>query len=81
MNTGIPTIAPFWADIDTRGVGNVWYRNTSNDDDALKVKNIVAEAFPQSLDFTASNVIVATWDQVGYYDANDDKVCTITKLL
>ena len=80
MDTGVPITAPFWADVDTTAIGNVWYRVTSNSDNVQKVKDIVTEAFPQSSDFTASNVIVATWDQVGYYDANDDKVCTITKL-
>ena len=26
-----PLIAPFWADVDTRGTGMVWYRNASEE--------------------------------------------------
>ena len=31
-------------------------------------------AFPLQIPFTATDLIIATWDEVGYFDGNMDKV-------
>ena len=36
-----PLIAPFWADVDTRGTGEVWYRNTTNETFKDSVKELI----------------------------------------
>jgi T1SS-143 domain-containing protein len=59
-----PMIAPFFADVDTRGAtGNVSAGGTSTG------ANRVYWDFD-----TTNHVITITWDDVGYYGAHDDKV-------
>ena len=75
LDAGVPIIAPYWADVDTRGTGNVWYRLTTDPEIILRVRNEIAVAFPQlSTSFIAQEVVVATWDRVGYFDTRTDKV-------
>ena len=75
LSGGVPIVAPFWADVDTRGTGNIWVRESSTDTAAVeKVKAIVANAFIDLPEFTASEVIIQTWDHVGYYNNKTDKV-------
>ena len=73
---GFPTngtlIAPFWADADTRGIGRVYYRSTTNQALLEKMTQDINETvggmfFPEYL-------FVSTWHQVGYYDRKIDKV-------
>lgn len=64
---GYPMIAPFWADVDTRGGngvdGAVWYREWS------------------TAAGDAVNRIVLVWDNVGYYSAQTDKLNTFQLIL
>jgi hypothetical protein len=62
--SGNPIIAPFWADVDTRG-GAV---NTNTGGNSTG-SNLVYE----SLD-TTNNVLTVTWDDVGYYGAHTNKL-------
>ena len=82
MNNSVPVIAPYWADVDTRGTGNVWYRLTTVPEIILRVRNEIAVAFPQlSTSFIAQEVVVATWDRVGYYERQTDKVIIIMLII
>ena len=67
-------IAPFWADVDTRGNGSVYYRETSSASIISTVASDMSNAFPSQLPFYATSVVIATWDRVGYYDRHTDKV-------
>jgi len=64
---GFPMVAPFWADVDTRGVtngaGTVWYRQWS-----LQGGQSV-------------NRLVVTWDHVGYFSGQTDKLNTFQVIL
>jgi hypothetical protein len=55
---GFPMIAPFWADVDTRGSlsGVVWFR-------------------------LEAHKLVVTWDHVGYYNIQTDKLNTFQLLI
>ena len=75
-------IAPFWGDVDTSGsdLGAVWYRQTNNTILLQRVKNEISKYLPlyHEVDlqpFDPTIVFVATWDQVGYYQRQGDKVC------
>ena len=82
LNNSVPVIAPYWADVDTRGTGNVWYRLTTVPEIILRVRNEIAVAFPQlSTSFIAQEVVVATWDRVGYYERQTDKVIIIMLII
>ena len=67
-------IAPYWADVDTRGTGSVYYRETSNASIISTVASHVSNAFPSQSPFYATSVVIATWYRVGYYDQHTDKV-------
>ena len=67
-------IAPYWADVDLRGTGNVFYRQTRDPTLLARVINEIRAAFPMSENVIVINLLIATWDAVGYYSRNTDKV-------
>ena len=70
-------IAPFYGDIDTRSKGIVWYSMTViNDTDLLK-KAADHVQLTKHNDFSPKYLLVATWDDVGYYRERSDKVGVI----
>ena len=71
-------IAPFWADVDTRdGLGTVFYRNVTDQDTLSEIKKIVSTS-KAGIRFTARFnpkwALIATWQEVGYYNMKGDKV-------
>ena len=69
-----PVIAPFYADIDTRGGGQVYWRASDQAEDLSRAANLVSRYYEASRDFVPGEVVVVTWDTVGYFDMNTDKV-------
>ncbi len=67
----------FGADVDTRGIGEVYYHLTTDSSVVHKANDIVNNAFQLESDFNADEVLVATWDHVGYYNRKTNKVRTI----
>jgi len=59
-------IAPYWADVDIRGTGNICYRQTTDPSLLIRASSEISKNFPS---------VVVTWDSVGYYLRNIDKVC------
>ena len=68
-----PVIAPFYADIDTRGVGQVYWRASTQQEDRDRAANLVGKYY-STADFQPREVVVVSWDQVGYFDMKTDKV-------
>ena len=73
-------IAPFWADVDTRGSGEVYYRETNNSNLLGNVTLEIQSAFVDFADFTPTSLFIATWVEVGYFDNNTDLVRTMFAL-
>ena len=69
-------IAPYWADVDTRGIGQVYYRQSTNASLLSRATSEIRAAFPTLQYVTIQNLLIATWSNVGYYDSKTDKVCT-----
>ena len=67
-------IAPYWADVDTRGTGNIYYRQTTDSSLLARATSEIRAAFPESRNVTIKNLLIATWYKVGYYYQNSDKV-------
>jgi len=69
-----PLIAPFWADVDTsqNGSGRVFYRETTDFDLLQRVSTEIQNGL--SISYTPSHLLIATWDAVGYFNKNTDKV-------
>ena len=79
-------IAPYLADADTTGVGEIYYRHiTDPTDPTLKAINndITDSNFFEfnTANFTAKIAIIATWYQVGYFHGHSDKVCIVCILI
>lgn len=68
-------IAPFWADVDTRGTGRISYRQTTNATLLQMASNLINRAFFTTT-FSATYIFIATWDHVGFFAVNTHKVCS-----
>lgn len=68
-------IAPYWADVDTRETGIVWFREV-NDSALLNTigSDIRTTIGDSILSFQPTSALIATWDGVGYYSAHSDLV-------
>ena len=73
LTTNQEIIAPFWADVDTRGTGQISYRSTTDASLRQKASNLINRAFFTTA-FSASYLFIATWDHVGYFALKTDKV-------
>lgn len=69
-----PLVVPYWSDVDTSGIGSVWYRLTSDPATLLEVRNKVRMYFPSDENFVPYEALVTTWEQVGYYNMRTDEV-------
>ena len=72
VNTAL--VAPFWADVDTREIGEVFYRQTNESSCITNVATIICEVFEDAVGFTPFTLFIATWNNVGYYNRNRDRV-------
>ena len=76
-------IAPYWADVDVRNGGHVWYRQTEDASLLQRATNEVARVFAVDFRFTpfsATWLLIVTWDRVAFYNAhsfNFENVSTI----
>ena len=67
-------IAPYWADVDFRASGDIYYRQTTDPSLLARATSEIRSALPSSQNVTITNLLIATWDRVGYYRGNTDKV-------
>ena len=68
-------VAPYWADVDLTGTGQVYYRQTKDPFLLCRATNEIQRVFTSSKNLTAINVLIVTWDAVGYFYNHTDKVC------
>ncbi|XP_066494914.1 alpha-tectorin-like, partial [Tiliqua scincoides] len=80
LTDGRAFVAPFWADVDNRITGEVYYRQTQ---ERQLLQRATADINAYFLDerFTATWVFVATWDQVAFYGSLSSKVNTFQAVL
>ena len=71
LPTSVPSEAPFWADVDTRCAGNVFYRQTTT---SAHVDKANSDIHRGGFNFSASLLAVVPWDRVGSHDCHADKV-------
>ncbi|XP_046389156.1 nidogen-like isoform X2 [Ischnura elegans] len=76
-----PVIAPFYSDVDTRGAGTIFYRETQDEALLSRATGLVREYFSSASSFEAKSVFIATWKGVGYYNKGADKVNTFQVVL
>ncbi|XP_050523369.1 nidogen isoform X2 [Daktulosphaira vitifoliae] len=71
-----PAMAAFYANIDLRGSGQVYYRESRDSRVLGQVNELVRRFYPRQSQFRAATAFIATWYQVGYYKKNADKTNT-----
>ena len=57
-------IAPYWADVDIRGTGNICYRQTTDPSLLIRASSEISKNFPSVV---VTYLLIVTWDSVGYY--------------
>ena len=70
-------VAPFWADVDTRGTGEIYFKETFNSTLLTKARNVIRRATHQAAGlsrFRPRWLLIATWYQVGYFSSHTDQV-------
>lgn len=69
-------IAPYWADADTRTGGYISYRETNETELLDRARMEIQSAFSNANQQTSNitHLFIATWDAVGYFELNRDKV-------
>ena len=82
LSESLQIIAPYWADVDTRGVGSVWYRETADVELLTRARDEIQVDFSINSDsFIPTYLFIATWDHVGYYNSHSDKVLLMSILV
>ena len=71
-NLSVPIIAPYWQDFDIYGTGEIYYRVMTDSLTTTRVAFEVLLTF--GVVFRPKVVLIATWDHVGYYLRQTDKV-------
>uniref|UniRef100_A0A3B5KZ68 NIDO domain-containing protein n=1 Tax=Xiphophorus couchianus TaxID=32473 RepID=A0A3B5KZ68_9TELE len=66
MNGTRDIIAPFWADLDNRDNGNIYYVQNTSGSLVQQVTQDINRYFP-GLNFQANWIFIATWHEVAYY--------------
>lgn len=64
----------FSADVDTTGIGQVFYRETTDPDLLQFTATIIDDVFPDLAPVSLTSLFIATWFYVGYFDNNVDRV-------
>ena len=67
-------IAPFWADVDTSGIGTIYYRTTTSQTLLDRMSMDISGPFVGQVTFSPRILFIATWIEVGYFSSNTDKV-------
>ena len=66
-------IAPYWADVDTRGTGEIFYRQSTDPSLLARASREIRRDF--SLIYNIKHLLIVTWNAVGYFRKHVDKVC------
>lgn len=69
-------IAPYWADVDTRGKGTVWFREVNDSTLLDRIGRDIHASVDNLFDFQPTLALIVTWDSVGYYSSHYDLVST-----
>nr|XP_056702372.1 sushi, nidogen and EGF-like domain-containing protein 1 [Euleptes europaea] len=80
LTDGRAFVAPFWADVDNRITGDVYYRQSQEEQLLQRVTADINVYFPRET-FAATWVFVATWDRVAFYGSLSSKVNTFQAVL
>ena len=69
-----PIIAILYSDVDCRGSGSIWFRTENSQELLQKAKYAIEASFENAMNFHPTELFIATWDQVGYFEEKTNKV-------
>ena len=67
-------IAPYWADVDTKGTGQIFYRQSTDPSLLARASREIKTALSLTYNIEIKHLLIVTWDSVGYYYRKTDKV-------
>lgn len=67
-------IAPYWADVDTREAGTVWFREVNDSALLNRIGRDIRTNIDNIFGFQPMSALIVTWDSVGYYSTHHDLV-------
>ena len=67
-------VAPYWADVDIRGTGEIFYRQSTDPSLLARASLEITNALSINHTIEIKHLLIATWNAVGYYYSNTDKV-------
>ena len=73
-------VAAFWADVDTRIGGDVFYRETTDSNLLQQATNDVTVTFVDQRKFKATWLLIATWHDVAFYGATGNYTNKVSQL-
>ena len=73
-------VAPFWADVDTRVAGEVFYRETSDRSLLKRATSDVTTIYVRCKSFRAAWLLIATWYEVAFYGATGNHTSKVLLL-
>lgn len=71
--TQVPIVAPYFADADPSKSGKIYFRVTSDPSLLERAAKDVEYVFSHDK-FSPEQLLIATWEDVGYYHKHDDRV-------
>ncbi|XP_023302735.2 nidogen [Lucilia cuprina] len=79
-----PSIAGFYSNVDTTGANDstsISIFNSQDPEQLQKVSELVRYAYNEQADFEATDIVVATWKNVGYFESKTDKLNTFQVII
>ena len=70
----VKVIAPYWSDVDTRGTGQIFYRQSTDPSLLARASHEIGAAYSLSRNVAITHLFIVTWDAVGYFAYGTDKV-------
>ncbi|XP_041696619.1 sushi, nidogen and EGF-like domain-containing protein 1 isoform X1 [Coregonus clupeaformis] len=64
-------VAPFWADVDNRRAGQVFYRESRDPSVLQRATADVKRYFSEFPEFTATWILISTWHKVTFFGGSD----------
>jgi len=72
-------VAPFWADVNTRVAGEVFYRETSDPALLQQATEDIRSSFVEHREFKATWLLIVTWYEVAFYGASGSNTNKVEK--
>lgn len=71
---GLPLIAAYWADVNIRRFGNIFYRQTNETGDIQTAEYYINAHLSLDFGFRPTSLFIATWVRVAQFGQTSDEV-------